>query len=272
MDRSMEKTLPRRIRLHLVTSIMTLALWRWRRHWFLLLVTGVGMAAAVMIVCALPLFTGVMQTAGLRSVLRAAPSSSELTLRAPVVGLSTQTLEIINRYAQPPFQDHLKEYLKDPAQFEIQTPEFTIRSLEHSTHETPLQLVGNSIQQTAPHVILSRGRLPRTISENLEIAVTPATAEALHIQVGSVITVEVPFYTTLGAGNLSAESQPPNVQQINLNVVGLFTVKANDPFWHAEDFLPAAQGSAWHYTALVSNQALLATFDHIAAHYNTGWV
>src|SRR5258708_22706504 len=65
---------------HLVTSVVTLALWRWRQHWFLLLMTGLGMIAAMIIACAVPLLSQTMLTAGLRGVLRASPTSSEITL------------------------------------------------------------------------------------------------------------------------------------------------------------------------------------------------
>jgi len=61
---------------HLVTSVVTLALWRWRQHWFLLLMTVLGMIAAVIIACAVPLLAQTMLTAGLRGVLRASPTGS----------------------------------------------------------------------------------------------------------------------------------------------------------------------------------------------------
>src|ERR1700693_5316019 len=75
---------------HFVSSVVTLSLWRWRQQWFLLLMIGIGMIAAVTIVCTIPLLSSTMQTAGLRNVLRATPNSSEVALRAQVGGLSTQ--------------------------------------------------------------------------------------------------------------------------------------------------------------------------------------
>ncbi len=70
------------IKRHLVTSVGTLTLWRWRQHWFLLLMICIGMIAAVTIVCALPLLSTTMQTAGLRNILRATPESSEVAWRS----------------------------------------------------------------------------------------------------------------------------------------------------------------------------------------------
>ena len=103
MSRSTKSPLHYLNGLYRVTSLVTLALWRWRQHWFLLLVTGVGIVTAVTIVCTVPLLTLVMQTAGLRGVLTASPASSEITLRATAVGLSTQTLERVNPFASTPF-------------------------------------------------------------------------------------------------------------------------------------------------------------------------
>ncbi len=265
MNRSAEKSLQGL--LHRVTSIVTLALWRWRQHWFLLLLTGIGMVAAITLICTVPLLTAVMQTAGLRSVLTTSPASAELTLRTTVVGLSTQTLGTVNQFATPPLQDHLKGYLESPPRLEIQTPEFDLVPSVYPTRNTPLQLYGNSMPQAAPHVTLVQGRLPRMVNRDIEIALTPATAYALHARVGSVITLESTFYTVPAAGNAPVTSQQSYVQQIKLSVVGLFEVGTSDPFWHGEDFQPAFIGTGWHYSALVSTQALLAAFDRIAANY-----
>jgi len=90
MNRS-TNTAPRPTRLHLVISIVTLARWRWRQHWFLLLVTGVAMVAAVTIVCTVPLLSEIAQTAGLRGVLNASFGSSEITLRVNAPGLPPLT-------------------------------------------------------------------------------------------------------------------------------------------------------------------------------------
>ena len=155
MNRSAEK--PLQGLLHRVTSIVTLALWRWRQHWFLLLLTGIGMVAAITLVCTVPLLTAVMQTAGLRSVLTASPASAELTLRTTAVGLSTQTLGTVNQFASPPLQDHLTGYLEGKTRLEIQTPEFNLVPSVYPVHNTPVQLYGNSMPQAAPHVTLGQG-------------------------------------------------------------------------------------------------------------------
>src|SRR6266567_5109435 len=175
---AMKKTLPYRGGLHVVTATVTLAFQRWRRHWLLLLLMGVEMVMAVLIVCVVPLLTVVMQTSALRDVLTASPASSELTLRTTVAGLSSQTLALADRFARPPLENHLQGYLQGRPQLEISSPEFIIDSPMPATINTPLGLYGNSMQEAAAHVVLVQGRLPRTLSADIEVAVTPATARA----------------------------------------------------------------------------------------------
>src|ERR1035438_10510799 len=79
-----------------VSSIMTLVFWRLRQTWFLLLVTTIGMIAAVIIVCAVPLFSDVMTTAGLHNALRQDPYSSEFEADAITQGLSTPIIQNVH--------------------------------------------------------------------------------------------------------------------------------------------------------------------------------
>src|SRR5215471_18278103 len=128
MSSATRRSLQRGTIRHRLSSGVSLALWRWRRHWFLLLVIATGMIAAVMLVCILPLLTMVLQTAGLRDMLTSSPSASELTLHTQMIGLSSQTFSVIERFASAPFQDHLTSYLQGPPRLEIETPDFTITS------------------------------------------------------------------------------------------------------------------------------------------------
>ncbi|MGH2504008.1 MAG: hypothetical protein ACRDID_15985, partial [Ktedonobacterales bacterium] len=62
-------TAPRRRRARLIPSSFTLALWRLRPMWRLLLIAGLGNIAAVLLVCVVPLFTQVALSAGIGVVL-----------------------------------------------------------------------------------------------------------------------------------------------------------------------------------------------------------
>src|SRR5690349_8404230 len=57
----------------LLPAIARLAWWRFKRSWHVLLVTWLGMVTMVMLVCAVPLFSQVAMTAGVRNALNSAP-------------------------------------------------------------------------------------------------------------------------------------------------------------------------------------------------------
>ena len=59
-----------------------------RQTWLLLLMTGLGMTTAIIVICAVPLFSNVMLTAGLRNTLDAQPGNAEITLATQTQGLS----------------------------------------------------------------------------------------------------------------------------------------------------------------------------------------
>src|SRR5262249_26971353 len=65
---------------------VALALWRLRQTWRLLLVSGVGVLAAVVLVCAVPLFSQVALSAGLRDALSGFPFGTDV-----LVGGETNT-------------------------------------------------------------------------------------------------------------------------------------------------------------------------------------
>lgn len=77
--------------------MMILARWRVRRTWGLLVLTGMGMLAAVTLVCTVPLYSEGAQTAGLRGALSATPQSAELTIQGNGLVLSPT---IVNQDSQ----------------------------------------------------------------------------------------------------------------------------------------------------------------------------
>src|SRR5258708_33090768 len=59
--------------LALLPAIVKVAWWRLKQMWHVLLVTWLGMLTMVMLVCAVPLFSQVAMTAGVRNALNSAP-------------------------------------------------------------------------------------------------------------------------------------------------------------------------------------------------------
>jgi len=239
--------------------MMTLARWRWRESWLLLLITAMGIIAAVMIVCMAPLLTEVTTTAALRSVLRVAPDSSEITMHTTTAAISTNNISTIHTQTDGLFHHYLKPYVTDSSQFTIQTSAaFTLPQADKS--QRPLLLFGTSLQQAAQHITLIKGRLPQEASQNqnVEVAMTPDVASVLHVTVNSIITAQMPFYTQL---------PDPNVRPILINqqfhVVGLIKLGENDPFWHGNALEVGKPGDP--LPMLLSSTALLHLFDHLAA-------
>src|SRR6185437_4279687 len=105
-----------------IPSIMTLALWRVRRTWGLLLLAGIGILAAVTLVCTVPLYSEVAMTAGLRGVLNATPQSSEITLQASLDVLTPSVVSQEYQSLNGIMQQQLGSYIQKKTDFFLQTP------------------------------------------------------------------------------------------------------------------------------------------------------
>ncbi len=249
-----------------VTSVLTLAKWRWRQHWFLLLVTELGMVAAVMLVCAVPLLTTVMQTAGLRGVLAAGPTSAQITLRTTMSGLSTSGANNVFSRVSPPFQQYLSPYLSGPPRLDVQTPGFPLLSPRPLESGDRLYIYGTSMAAAASHIERIQGRLPRASSQNVEVAITRKMASLLHINVGSMITLDMYVYPLPAAVSVaSVHPLQPIPLHFSMQVVGLIATAEDDAFWNGIDFLPRETLAGLNFTVLTSGQNLLASFETLAA-------
>src|SRR6266699_3658965 len=154
-----------------VPPTVTLALWRLRRTWGLLFVTGLGMVAAVLLVCAVPLYSDISMTAGLRGILTSSAQNSEIAVHSTSLQIDASTYNGITQQLDNVFQTHLGPYLA-PSAFSIETPEYTLLKdapgphgsslLQPTVHE--VQLVTLPMDQAASHVKLLGGRLPQAQS------------------------------------------------------------------------------------------------------------
>jgi ABC-type antimicrobial peptide transport system permease subunit len=254
-------------RLALLASITTLAAWRWRQQWFLLLVAGVGTVVAVMMVCALPLFSSIMFTSALRGTVGATPESSTISASIQLSGLSTSLVDQATSQMIPPLQQRLGAYLAGAPDLELKTADFEIQSAPYN-----MSLHGvSSMQEARSHLELLQGRLPSDQGSSSEIALSPEVLGLLKVRVNSTITLQSIGYT----GVLGGFSAPLNyLLKIPLHIVGSFEPKGGDPYWHGEGFglenLVGSPGPAT-LSGLVSTQALLRYFDGVAqAHSSNG--
>src|SRR5581483_9444035 len=111
-----------------VSSVVTLALWRFRRTWFLLLVTTLGLITAVIVACSIPLFSTVTGTAGMRNILNATPDSSTINVSVTNLGLSTPVVRDVLHQFDPLIQQHIGSYLQSAPDFAMSTDSATVIS------------------------------------------------------------------------------------------------------------------------------------------------
>ncbi|HEY7356691.1 MAG TPA: FtsX-like permease family protein, partial [Ktedonobacterales bacterium] len=236
---------PRKGSRTLLPPAVTLAAWRVRQTWRLLLVTGVGMLLGVALVCTAPLFSQVTLTAGLRGVLTATPQDSILTLHSQALLLSTSIAAQDTRELDSVMQQQVGQYLSGPAQFSIQPPPMHVSTFRPGDQ---LQLTGESMQASASHLHLIVGRLPQDSGNVIEIAMTPTSADNVHAILGDEFTTTVGFFGSPG----------PTTQTLTLRLVGIFLPNANDSFWQGQTFEPAIRGEFTLYSGLMSNDGYLA--------------
>ncbi len=243
-----------------IPSILTLAFWRARRTWRLLLLAGAGILIAVMLVCTAPLYSEVVQVAGLRGVLTATPQDSEITLQTTGHILTPRLVNEEYQSLNHLIQSRLGAYLQPGTKFFIYAPELAITSpAAVKAAGDSIGFIGASIPEAAHHLHLLRGRLPQPLSQGLEVAITQNTAGYLKVDVGSVLTVRADFRNVP-----SAPFREQSVQ-MSFRVVGIIAAaSSSDPYWHGQTFdspqcpcfFPPTQ-----FLALMSNDTYLAALQ-----------
>lgn len=264
------------------SSVMTLAAWRLRRTWFLLFMVALGLIAAVVVACAVPLFLPITTTAGLRGVLREQTTNAQITSAISPLGLSSRVVQGIQQQTTPMFQQNIGGYLDGSPQFSIESS--NIDSLSPALgYEHVYEVLSTSMQQAAPHITLVQGRLPRptrTPASDIEILMTPNTAFGLHLHVGSVMTLNFSFYRQLpdqfGFPFIPGD---PTTYTTNApfraHIVGLFTVnQAHLAYWQGRDFEPYTvkiavnKETIFHYSLLLPTEGLLGVYDGLSTKYH----
>lgn len=228
---------------------MTLARWRLRETWHLLLVAALGIIAAVALICAVPLFSNFSRTAGLRAVLNASPQDSEILIS---INASSLTEGVFAQQFDQPMNTFIHQrlgtYISKPAQFILQTQGMTLPSGDDMT------LLGFNMQEAAHHATIIQGRLPLPRSDELEIAVTQKTADALHVTVGSLLPVSLSFFK---------DTHQLTSRMLTLHIVGIFTPNG-DPFWQGYTFDATTLGPFLGFRALMSTSTYLGVLTQMA--------
>ncbi len=245
-----------------LASIMILARWRVRRTWGLLVLTGIGMLAAVTVVCTVPLYSEIALTAGLRGVLNATPQSAELTIQGYGHVVYPATVDQDYQELNAVMQQQLGAYLQSRSDLFIHMSQLNIAAPD-ADRRSELSLYGTPIQEATQHLQLVRGQLPQAQSPLLQIAITQQTATYLHVDVGSRITVDF-FFATTEFGS----SAPEQLRvEVPLQVVGTVVPNQGDAFWDGEQLDPTgAQGTPPSaFSALMATDGFLNQMQQLFA-------
>src|SRR5712691_3855957 len=109
----------------LISATVKLAFWRLRQTWGLLLMTGVGIVAAVMLVCAVALYSRTAMTAGLQGIFVTNSQNTDIIVRSASARISTSTINQVTHVLNQEYRKNLGPYI-DPTQFSIETPPFVL--------------------------------------------------------------------------------------------------------------------------------------------------
>lgn len=234
--------------LTLLPAIMKLGWWRFKQMWHVLLFTWLGMLTMVMLVCAVPLFSQVAMTAGLRNALTSAlPYEQRTTFTLESDHPTSAQIQQAQQGIAQVVSGNLASYISGAPHFSVQMPALSIVSGGTVPSDQNIQrllgITSYNMDQVASELTVSQGRLPQaqTTGNQLEIALTQDTAHSLGVHVGSVITANLP--QSLGTGTWT------------MLVIGIFSLRAN---WESPINFHAQSGDGGTlYLALASNQAIL---------------
>jgi hypothetical protein len=233
--------------------MVTLALWQLRQTWRLLLIAGVGIIAAVILVCAVPLYSQVAMSAGLRESLNSSPSASFIAINSSAPLISRASFQTVEQQLNQEMQNNLGEFVNSGPQVSIQSQGININKYDQ------VQLIGASIQQVSSRVRLLSGRLPQVNGGVMELDITPQAAQNLHVRVGSALSGKLLF------NNASSLTQVGVI--VPLHIVGIVVpMSQNDAFWHGASFASQSLGVKGSlYPSLVSNETFVTVFDQISS-------
>ncbi len=254
-------TLPRRRRGTLAPSAITLALWRLRQAWRLLLFAGLGTVAAVVLVCVVPLFTGIALNAGLLSVLTQSPDASQVMIAANSPQPTRDVITAAQHQLDLLIKQDMGPYVTGASHFSISLAPLEMPQTASGAGGPPptLYLSGTDISQISSQYTLLSGRYPAATSSDLEVALSQADASALNVSVGDILQTQLPG---------------PQPTPVNLTVVGIVAPVANSAPAEPPGYGPSFGGQvavgpgenrfgfAYRpYAAVASNDTLLAVFS-----------
>lgn len=231
-----------------------LAFWQLRRTWRLLLLVSAGLLLSGMVVCAIPLYALIAESAGLRHALESDPQNMYITVHSTNSLFSRDALNSAAQDITQELQSTLGTTVAGVPDLSVQISTLAIGQNAY------LRLVGTDTQQAGTHLKLLKGRLPEPASDNvIEFAVTSAGLQMLHLRMGEYLHVP---YGLFDAFNVQAK------HTLTLHLVGVFA-GPDVLFWHGETFAPEAFSQnlqpAQRLPVMVDNVALMNALSDLSA-------
>jgi FtsX-like permease family protein len=231
-------------------ATVTLAGWRLRQTWRLLLVSGLGIVAAVVLVCAVPLFSQVAMSAGLRQALTSDPQASQLDVGSDVGSATGANPNDLAAIIDRTVRQDMGRYITRPAIFSASMPvDMPILGPGDAT-EGGLRLQGVAPADASAVANVLQGRLPDPNAATLEIALSPDASSALDAPVGSTLKLGAPQFGPPGSG--------PAGTVLTAKVVGIVAALQQNNAGPGPRFGGSEQGQFGNsYVALTANDLVL---------------
>lgn len=244
----------------LVPAALRLAGRQARQIWRMLLVMLVGLTIAIATVGALPLFTQITQTAGLRAFITQDPANLNITVVGQSVQLNeTSFTEMSNLLGADAEKAHIAPYLVpttySATQLSDQTLDQRLPNGTFSQTDNEMTLNGVDIAQMTPFLHVLQGRLPAATSDQLEAAINQDTAARMNAPIGATLWMEVLDTTGSGA-----------VVHVPVHLVGIIANPTTPRQFWMDNSLDATATVGKHaiFASLVSTQTMLTVLASLA--------
>jgi hypothetical protein len=226
-----------------------------RQTWRLLGVVGAGLLVAVVLVCAIPLYAQVAESAGLRHTLESDPQNMYITVHAINSLFSRDALNSAEQNITQELQSTLGSTVASEPDLSVQISTLALGQGQY------LRLVGADARDTGDHLTLAQGRLPAPADGHVvEFALSPASQRTLHMEVGQYLQLSY---------NLFDSSNRTTTQSLVLRLVGVFTETSGSAlFWHGETFAPEVFSNGLKTSprlpVMVDNDALMSALSALS--------
>lgn len=208
-----------------------LAVRRLTRGWELLLAVGIGMLAAVILVCTVPLYDTLIADVQLQRTISAdSPPERNIAAQAQSSSVSASLRQQATSQVQALANHYLSGFVSSASTYYVVSDDTLLIQAGQHTYDPASNTVSRvdyeafDYTAAAPHMRILAGALPQTSAGTAQpqVIVTKEMADEQMLKVGNSLTV-----TQFG----------DHTQRLTARVVGIWTPKnADDPYWNGHHF------------------------------------